>query len=97
MSLKIENTGDMSGAEVAMVYVGKSGSKVERALKELKGFQKVSLGLGETSQVEINIAIADLAFFNEDIDDWEIEKGDYVVYVSNASDRIFKKIKILVE
>lgn len=95
--LKIKNTGSMPGAEVAQVYIGKSGSKVERALKELKGFQKVHLSQGETGQVEISIAIDDLAFFNENIDDWEIEKGDYIVYAGNASDRIFKKIKILVE
>ena len=37
------NTGNLDGAEVVQVYVGKSKSKVKRALKELKGFQKVNL------------------------------------------------------
>ena len=97
VSMKIKNSGKMSGAEVAQVYIGKTGSKVERAVKELKGFKKVHLAEGETRQVEIEIAVADLAFFNEKTDGWEIEKGPYVVYVGNASDQMYKKIKILVD
>ena len=37
-----------------------------------------------------------LAFYDETISDWNIEKGEYVVFVGNASDNISKKIKITV-
>ena len=65
-------------------------------MKELKGFKKLSLLKGESKIVEIYITTDKLAFYDETISDWNIEKGEYVVYVGNASDNISKKIKITV-
>ena len=91
---KVANSGDSYGAEVIQVYIGKENSKVQRALKELKGFQKVYLKKGEEQEVSIKIDVKKLAFYNEDITDWEIETGDYFVYVGNSSKNISKKIGI---
>jgi len=79
------------------VYIGKSKSKVERALKELKGFQKTTIKKGETENVSISINPKSLAFYDETISDWNLEKGDYYIYVGNSSDKIVKKIKISVQ
>ena len=65
-------------------------------MKELKGFKKLSLLKGESKIVEIYITMDKLAFYDETISDWNIEKGEYVVFVGNASDNISKKIKITV-
>ena len=43
ISCDVKNTGNLEGKEVIQVYVGKKNSKVKRALKELKGFEKLSL------------------------------------------------------
>jgi beta-glucosidase len=91
---KVANSGDLYGAEVVQVYIGKENSKVQRALKELKGFQKVYLKKGEEQEVSITIDVNKLAFYNEDIANWEIETGDYFVYVGNSSKDISKKIRI---
>ena len=96
ISCSVENTGGVQGAEVIQVYIGKENSKVNRAMKELKGFKKLSLLKGESKIVEIYITTDKLAFYDETISDWNIEKGEYVVYVGNASDNISKKIKITV-
>ena len=96
ISCSVENTGSVQGAEVIQVYIGKENSKVNRAMKELKGFKKLSLLKGESKIVEIYITTDKLAFYDETISDWNIEKGEYVVYVGNASDNISKKIKITV-
>ena len=97
VSFNVENLGDLDGAEVVQVYVGKSDSKVKRALKELKGFQKINLKKGEQKTAEITIDVESLAFYDESIADWNLEKGTYMVYVGNASDAIAKKIKIKIE
>lgn len=97
VSCNIENTGDVSGSEVIQVYVGKPKSEVKRALKELKGFYKAALSQGESKTVNITMDVSKLAYYNETISDWTLEKGDYIVYIGNASDNIIEKIKIKIE
>ena len=97
VSCTLKNIGNINGAEVVQVYVGKLNSKVKRATKELKGFNKVKLLKDESKNVEIIIDVNKIAFYDESINDWNIEKGDYIIYVGNASDAIFKEIKITVE
>jgi beta-glucosidase len=97
VSCKVSNTGDADGAEVVQVYVGKPNSKVDRALKELKGFKKVALAKGTKSNVEISIDVDGLSFYDESISEWNLEKGEYVIYVGNASDHISKEINITIK
>ncbi len=97
ISCAVNNTGLISGSEVIQVYIGKPKSKVKRAIKELKGFQKVSVDSGKQNNVSINIHVKSLTFYDETISDWNLEKGDYIVYVGNASDNIYKKIKISIK
>ena len=97
VSCTVTNTGDADGAEVVQGYIGKPGSKVERAVKELKGFQKVHLKKGEDALVEIPIEVNGLAFYDESISGWNLEKGTYIVYVGTASDKITQKMNITVK
>ena len=94
VSCDVENKGDVDGAEVVQVYVGKSDSNVERALKELKGFSKVKVEKGSKGSVSITIQTKDLAYYDESLSDWNLEKGEYEVYVGNASNNISKILKI---
>ena len=96
ISCKVSNTGKLAGSEVVQVYVGKPNSEVKRALKELKAFQKVPLAGGKNASVELSISVDDLAFYDESISDWNLEKGDYLIYVGNASDSISKKVKVTI-
>ncbi|MCI5776260.1 MAG: glycoside hydrolase family 3 C-terminal domain-containing protein [Bacteroidales bacterium] len=93
----VKNVGSREGKEVVQVYVGKKDSRVERAPKELKGFAKVSVPAGSQQQVKINIPIKSLAFFNEDANAWEVEKGEYTVFVGNASDNITAQLPLNVK
>ena len=94
VSCAVNNTGGFDGAEVIQVYIGKPNSKVKRALKELKGFQKVKVKSGAKSNVNIDIPVNSLMFYDETISDWNLEKGNYIVYVGNASNNIFNKMTI---
>ena len=93
----LTNTGNVDGSEVVQVYIGKSRSKVTRALKELKGFQKVKVKKGETQTVTIDIAPKYLAYYDTTINDWNLEKGSYYLYLGNASNKIVKKIKFTIQ
>ncbi|MEJ2595911.1 MAG: glycoside hydrolase family 3 C-terminal domain-containing protein, partial [bacterium] len=97
ISCRVTNTGNREGAEVVQVYVGKPKSKVERAVKELKAFQKTTLEEGASAMVELTIDSDDLAFYDESISGWNLEKGDYVLFVGHASDDISDKVKITIE
>ncbi|MCU4164027.1 glycoside hydrolase family 3 C-terminal domain-containing protein [Carboxylicivirga caseinilyticus] len=97
VSCDVANVGSLDGAEVVQVYVGKVKSKVDRAIKELKGFDKVQVVANDKQTVNISIDIDDLAYYCTEKGGWELEKGQYIVYVGTASDQIKKKIKISVE
>ena len=97
VSCTVNNTGNSDGSEVVQVYIGKPKSKVKRALKELKGFQKVNLKSGKESTVIIEIPVSSLAFYDESISDWNLEKGDYYVYVGNASDNISNRLTVTIK
>lgn len=93
----ISNTGNRDGSEVVQVYIGKLNSKVKRAEKELKGFQKIAVKKGSTAAVSISIDVNSLSFYDESISNWNLEKGDYLIYIGNSSNTISKKIKITIK
>lgn len=97
ITASVKNSGAVDGAEVVQVYVGKPNSNIERAKKELRGFQKVAVKKGASANVEINIPIENLAFFNAEKHAWEVESGDYTVYVGTASDDIVQELTISVK
>ncbi|KAK7409319.1 beta-glucosidase [Neonectria punicea] len=87
VSLKIKNTGSLKGAEVAQLYVEpKQAAKVNRPIKELKGFAKVELDAGETKTVTIEeLEKYFAAYFDEERNQWCVEAGEYDVIVSDSS------------
>ena len=97
ISGEVKNTGKIDGKEVVQIYVGKKKSKVERAVKELKGYEKITVESGKSKQFQISISVNDLAFYNESISDWEVEKGEYQLYIGNSSDNITSQLEITVK
>lgn len=92
VSFKVNNKGDTDGAEVVQLYIGKENSSVPRAQKELKGYQKVAVKAGKSTIGSIEINIKDLSYYDENIDNWNLEKGAYTLYIGNSSNNItFKK------
>jgi beta-glucosidase len=64
VEVDVTNTGDRAGDEVVQVYVSYEGSRIDRPLRELKGFARVHLEPGETRTVTIDVPVADLAFWD---------------------------------
>jgi len=97
VSCEMKNTGEVKGKEVIQVYVNDVKSSVLRPLKELKGFQKVSLNPGESKMVQIEIPVNELAFYDEVGKDWKLESGQFKLMLGTSSKDIIKTIIIEVE
>ena len=83
----IKNTGKRAGAEIAQLYIGKLESGIIRPKKELKGFKKVWIKAGESVDVEIPFDDKTFRYFSTVSNNWEIEGGEYQIYVGrNVSD-----------
>lgn len=87
VSFNITNTGDFEGAEIAQVYVSAQTAGAYRPLRELKGFEKVSLKPGETKRVKVTLDKRSFAIFDEGKRDWVVESGTYKIQIgSNCED-----------
>ena len=93
----IKNTGARYGAEVAQLYVSDPVCSVLRPEKELKAFEKVFLHPGEAKTLELNVKVADLAFYDEAKKAWNLEAGEFVLHIGNSSNNISGSVKILVK
>lgn len=65
ISADVTNTGDRAGAEVVQLYIGDEQSSLPRPVKELKGFQKVSLNPGQTRTVTFEITPGMLQYYDD--------------------------------
>ncbi|SCX80729.1 beta-glucosidase [Pseudobutyrivibrio sp. AR14] len=87
VKFKITNTGSRDGAEIAQLYVGKKDTGLIRPKKELKGFKKVWINAGESAEVEIPFDDKTFRYFSTVSNKWEIEAGEYQIYVgANVAD-----------
>ena len=85
VSVAVTNTGTREGKETVQLYVGDVKCSVDRPVKELKGFEKVSLAPGETKTVSFTIAPRDLQFFDEATHQWKSEPGKFKLYIGASS------------
>ena len=92
-SVDIKNTGDREGSDVVQLYITDVKSSVDRPVKELKAFQKVTLKPGETRTVFFVTDRRALSFWDETTGGWKAEPGDFIAHVGDASDRLACKIK----
>ncbi|MEI3790874.1 MULTISPECIES: glycoside hydrolase family 3 N-terminal domain-containing protein [unclassified Chryseobacterium] len=92
ISVTVSNTGKFDGEEVVQLYIRDLFGKVVRPVKELKGFQKISIKKGESKKVDFKLTPEDLKFFDNDLNyDWE--SGEFNIMVgTNSQDVQTKRI-----
>ncbi|HKW18485.1 MAG TPA: beta-glucosidase BglX [Terriglobales bacterium] len=84
VSAEIENTGKREGTEVVQLYVHDRVAPTSRPVRELKGFQRVTLGPGEQKTVEFSVNANDLGSYDPQMH-WIIPSGTYDVWVAPDS------------
>ncbi|RJX77399.1 glycoside hydrolase family 3 protein [Pseudomonas sp. LS-2] len=95
VSFDLTNSGQRAGSEVAELYVGQQNPKVERAVKELKGYKKVFLKPGETRHVTIELNDRSLAYYDETSKQWVVDADTFNISLGAASDDIRLTAKLV--
>lgn len=80
----LKNTGNRSATEVVQLYVRDLVGSVTRPVRELKGFQRVTLAPGEQTEVIFELPIQDLAFYGKDMIK-KVEPGKFHVWIAGDS------------
>ena len=94
--MEVTNTGTRQGDEVVQMYIRDCFSSVTRPVKELKGFQRVSLQPGETRTVALEITPDLLAFYDLNMN-YIVEPGEFEIMVGNSSrDEDLQKVVLTV-
>lgn len=90
VSVDVKNTGKVDGDEVVQVYVStpESDPGLERPIKRLKGFQRVSIAAGDKLSVEIEINMADLWFWDPENKKITFDQGEYLFEIGASSKAI---------
>ena len=84
VSAEIKNTGSRAGSEVVQLYIRQTGTSVTRPVRELKGFQKITLAPGESKKVEFKLGKDEFSFWNIDMKN-VVEPANVTVWVGPNS------------
>ncbi len=84
ISLSVRNSGSCAGEEVVQLYLCDEYASLPRPVKELKGFKRICLQPGEQRRLTFDLAVDQLAFYNEDLR-LVVEPGDFQVMLGSSS------------
>jgi len=85
VSVDVRNTGSRSGDEVVQLYVRHEGSRVERPVKQLRGFERVAVEPGETKTVDFPLKAEALSYWDEEGGRFVVEDGTVRLMVGSSS------------
>ena len=80
----VTNTGGRPGTETVQLYIRDLVGSVPRPVKQLKGFERVSLAPGESREVEFEITPETISFWRKDMT-FGPEAGDFNVFIGKDS------------
>lgn len=93
VSVDVTNSGDRTGDDVVQLYLRDKVSEVTRPVKELRGFERISLDPGETQTVTFEIGPDDLSFWDEDMKQ-KVEPGRFDLMVGHSSADIAQTVTL---
>ena len=90
VSADVKNTGKRDGKEVVQLYINDVVSSMSRPVKELKGFEKLSLAAGEKKTVKFRLGPEQLSFLNRNLER-VVEPGMFEVMIGSSCENIHLK------
>ena len=84
MYCTIKNSSKVDGDEVVQLYVRDLLSSIAQPIKQMKGFQRISLKAGESKEISFEINKETLQMLNEDMK-WVVEPGDFRIMIGASS------------
>ena len=88
----VKNTGDREGTETVQLYIRDVKSSLQRPVKELKGFQKVTLAPGEQRDITFTIDKSMLSYYDDSKGEWVVEPGKFEALVGASAGDIKSKV-----
>jgi beta-glucosidase len=85
VTAEVKNTGPVAGTEVAQLYIRNTGGSVEEPVRELKGFERVTLEPGQSKQLDFTLGFDELSYYNLDMER-VVEPTEYQVWVGGDSE-----------
>ena len=87
VTCKLTNTGKREGSQVVQIYVGRQGScPVERPVRELKQYEKISLQPGESRLLTINLPQSAFTYYDaEEAHEFVYDPGEYKIELGFSS------------
>jgi beta-glucosidase len=85
VSVEVENSGQRAGDEVVQLYVHQVRSSAKRPVKELRGFERVSLKPGQKQTVNLALAADQLGFYDVKTHGFVVEPGAFEVLIGSSS------------
>ncbi len=96
VSLDVENTGRRAGSEVVQVYIHQVAGSTSRPVRELKGFQKVSLAPGEKRTVHFSLGRNELSYWSARTRSWIQEAESFELWAgTDATATLHATFKIV--
>ncbi len=94
VQIQVTNTGQRDGEEVVQLYIRDRVASITRPVKELKGFQKISLRKGESKVLDFILTEAELGFYDNK-GRFQMEKGEFDIMVGgNSRDLISATVEV---
>ncbi|GIH24485.1 beta-glucosidase [Acrocarpospora phusangensis] len=94
ISVKVTNTGSRAGDEVVQLYTHQQRSRVKQPVKQLRGFQRVTLAPGASTTVRFTVARADLALWDVTRNRFVTETATHDVLVGSSSAAIRQRATV---
>ena len=85
VSVEVTNTGQSAGDAVAQIYIHQRSGSASRPVRQLKGFQRVSLAPGETRTLKFPLGPDELQFWSPQTKKWAVEPATFDVWAGEDS------------
>jgi beta-glucosidase len=83
-SITVRNNGDRAGEEVVQCYIQDVSADISRPVKELKGFEKINIGAGESRVITFRLTEKDLSYWNNEAK-FKADPGKFKVFIGGNS------------
>jgi beta-glucosidase len=85
VSVSVTNTGTRNAEEVVQLYIHQRYGSASRPVRELKGFERVSVPAGESRSVTFTLGQAELRYWNASAHDWVVDASTFDIWVGGDS------------
>jgi beta-glucosidase len=85
VSVDVTNAGTRDADEVVQLYIHQRYGSASRPVRELKGFQRISLAAGESRTIQFTLGPAELRYWNAAVRDWVLDASTFDVWVGGDS------------